>query len=668
MKTVGNSHRVRTIISIFVLAALCPLAGAAVVYVDDDAVGTNDGRNWTDAHVYLQDALARASDSKEPVEIRVAQGTYTPDAGKRQTPGDVHATFALVNGVTIAGGYAGVGAPDPDARDIAACATILSGDLHGDDGPGFANYANNTQVVVTSTFNDATAVLAGCTITAGSGWSGPGMSCYGSSATVNDCTFTANQSIGREGGYGGAVFNSEGRPTFARCTFEGNWAMAEGGAIWNQSRGKVTLIECAFVGNYAQVRGGAVASFTSGVEAANCTFIGNQTEYQGGAVYGYQSEHILTGCSFTANAAEQEGGGLHNLHGTMSVADCTFTANAAFEGGGIYNDSASAVAVTTSLLTGNVSGGSGGAMYNFRDSTPKLTNCTFADNRAPEGASLAAGRPVVHNCIVWNHDPNATALAQLGERTTINYSCVLGGQPGIGNLDADPCFVQPGYWDANDTPGDPSDDRWIEGDYHLKSRAGHWDPNGETWVADDATSPCIDAGDPNSPVGPEPFPNGGVINLGVYGGSVEASRSDLGPIFGTHLYVFDPAQSTLLQVGGFAGVYWSHVIEGQFALTVDFATGGASLGDVNAVATYAGPPARTLDPDQALSLSDLVGSAGPDGSIRFSGEGPNESAIVVTLTFKEDSVRLVGNTTPPPGSADFFILELDAVALRKAEF
>jgi len=341
-----NSHSLRVITLLFAVAALCSLAGGSVIYVDDDAAGANDGASWANAHTTLQDALARAGDLKGAVEIRVAGGLYLPDQGKGRTPGDVNARFELLDDVTIAGGYAGAGAVDPDARDLAENETILSGDLAGDDGPDFANYTNNAQVVVSSTFNGATAVLEGVTVTGGAGWSGPGMSCYGSGATVTDCTFRANQSIGREGGYGGAVYNSEGRPTFGRCTFEGNWAMAEGGAIWNQSRAKVTLVECTFVGNYAELRGGAVSSFTSGVEATDCIFAGNVVGHLGGAIYGYQTQHILTGCTFVGNAAVEGGGGLCNLGGTASITGCTFTANTGFEGGGIYNDSVSPVAVT----------------------------------------------------------------------------------------------------------------------------------------------------------------------------------------------------------------------------------------------------------------------------------------------------------------------------------
>ena len=63
------------------------------------------------------------------------------------------------------------------------------------------------------------------------------------------------------------------------------------------------------------------------------------------------------------------------------------------------------------------------------------------------------------------------------------------------------------------------------GDYHLKSQAGRWDPISQIWIQDDVTSQCIDAGDPTSPIGLEPSPNGNRINMGAYGGTTEASKS-----------------------------------------------------------------------------------------------------------------------------------------------
>jgi len=81
-------------------------------------------------------------------------------------------------------------------------------------------------------------------------------------------------------------------------------------------------------------------------------------------------------------------------------------------------------------------------------------------------------------------------------------------QPGTGEISNDPCFADP-----------------CNGDYHLQSAAGRWDPNSESWVIDANTSACIDAGNPGCPVGSEPMPNGNRINMGAYGGTPTASKS-----------------------------------------------------------------------------------------------------------------------------------------------
>lgn len=47
----------------------------------------------------------------------------------------------------------------------------------------------------------------------------------------------------------------------------------------------------------------------------------------------------------------------------------------------------------------------------------------------------------------------------------------------------------------------------------------------QSWIQDDVTSPCIDAGDPNSDWSAELSHHGERINLGVYGGTSHASKS-----------------------------------------------------------------------------------------------------------------------------------------------
>jgi hypothetical protein len=105
----------------------------------------------------------------------------------------------------------------------------------------------------------------------------------------------------------------------------------------------------------------------------------------------------------------------------------------------------------------------------------------------------------------------------------VTYSDVRGYWPGVGNISTNPQFVDPGHWQD-----DPPTGTWVGGNYHLKSQAGRWDVNEGRWTKDKVTSLCIDAGDPSSPIGYEPFPNGGIINMGAYGGTIEASKSYFG--------------------------------------------------------------------------------------------------------------------------------------------
>jgi len=113
-----------------------------------------------------------------------------------------------------------------------------------------------------------------------------------------------------------------------------------------------------------------------------------------------------------------------------------------------------------------------------------------------------------------------------------------GNLGGLGNINEDPLFVEPGYWNRNDTPDDPNDDFWVAGDCHLLSFGWWWDANVERWRWDYVTSPCIDAGNPGTPLGYElsivpmdPTNKWGInlrINMGAYGGTSEASMAPHG--------------------------------------------------------------------------------------------------------------------------------------------
>jgi hypothetical protein len=347
-----------------------------IIYVDADAAGGGDGTSWADAYINLQDALVYAISGDE---IYVAEGIYKPDQGAGLTPGDRTATFQLKNDVAIYGGYAGFGEPDPNARDIDAYKTILSGDLDANDVVVVnpidllteSTRAENSYNVVTGSGIDATAILDGFTITAGNA----------------DGSYPYN--------YGGGVFNDSSSPTVTNCTFSGNSATTLGGGMYN-NHSSPTVINCVFTGNSAPSYAG-MFNYYSDATVTNCTFIGNSANYSGGAMGNSLSSPVVTNCAFSGNlAVNRDGGAVKNISSSSPIlTNCTFSGNSARDGG-------NALACDSRNMP----------------STVQLTNCILWDGGSE----------------VYNGD-NSTI--------TISYSDIEGGYGGTGNIDENPLFVDP---------------------------------------------------------------------------------------------------------------------------------------------------------------------------------------------------------------------------------
>ncbi len=226
----------------------------------------------------------------------------------------------------------------------------------------------------------------------------------------------------------------------------------------------------------------------------------------------------------------------------MNVYDSDFFMNTTMNGGG------GAVARTSGSNTTNIykncafvanavtngGNGGGGAIFEYLVANDTFINCTFFTNttahttpdNAPGGAIRANAANTVlsiTNCIFWGNSCSGAGqtISESASSATLNLSysdvntnaanfslhaaCTKNFGPGI--IDVDPLFA----------------DATAPYDVHLKSTGGRWNPATSAWVQDAVQSPCIDAGDPASAYALEPANNGGRINLGRYGNTVEAS-------------------------------------------------------------------------------------------------------------------------------------------------
>lgn len=499
----------------FCLSPVAAGQDSNVIYVKADAIGANDGASWTHAYTDLQDALAAVAPGDQ---IWVAAGTYTPGE-----PGDRTATFVLGTGAGIYGGFAGTevsrGERDPSIHE-----SILSGDRNGNDLEVLKpqdlasepTRMDNCYHVVTGSAGDETAVLDGFVVTGGNA-NGAG---HVNGGGMINAWKDAQQ------GRNGTIGPLPASPTLVNCTFRGNSAKRKGGAVYNH-RGTPTFIDCVFSENHTsgitnQEGGGGMYNEGGSPTLRNCRFVENTATNNGAGLYNMGSNPTIIDTAFHDNvivvvSSTHVGGGMLNDSSDARIINCTFTGNSASYGGGMWNHGFPAPTVANCIFSRNEAvlpgDGAGGGIQNWGGGSATVINCTFSENTAVnrsgglgnDGGSTA----VVRNCIFW--DNSAKSAPQIGGGSAIAYSCVQGGRSGEGNIDSDPRFVAP-----------------QNGDFRLKAEAGHWDPVGQSWIFDDVTSPCIDAGDPMSPIGQEPFPTGGFVNMGAYGGTAEASKTYFG--------------------------------------------------------------------------------------------------------------------------------------------
>jgi hypothetical protein len=380
----------------------CPTTNR--LHINKTASGKETGCDWGNGFTDLQKALTEiaAGTFSGVKEIWVTKGTYKPTISTNRS-----ATFQLINGVSIYGGFSGI-ETQLSERNSSANATILSGDI------GIADdNSDNSYHVVTGSGTNNTALLNGFIISGGN--ANDGETC------PNAC--------------GGGLFNDNGSPTLQFLFVRDNSAILGGGVMnWNDSR---PVIRKTFISENNATDGGGIVNDGSHPVISHVFVKDNTaTNIGGGLLNRNNANPLLSHVNLNHNTATT-GGGMVNDNSNPVISHSILSANTATNGAGMVNQNLSAPTLSHVIINGNIASQLGGAILND-NSTPLITQSTLSGNSS--GIMNRNSRPTVNNSILWN---NSIAITDdKNSQTTVNYSIVEGGWAGNGNKADDPLFVE----------------------------------------------------------------------------------------------------------------------------------------------------------------------------------------------------------------------------------
>jgi len=295
-----------------------------------------------DAHANLQEYAAASDPFKGPVTYYVDpshgddrwdgltpawDGTHGPKATV-QAAIDVAAPCEGDVVVLAPGGYLGPGnrdidfrgkrltvrSTDPDDPAVVAATVIDCQGSRSSPHRGFYFHSAERR----------DSVLAGLTITGGSGLRGGAVFCLASSPTLVGCVFVDNDA-GDPWGYGrgGAIYALYGAPEIRQCTIRGNSA-PYGGAIMLGPGSNAVVAQCRIENNITyEWPGGAVSVSGSSLLIRDCLLSGNSRR---AISCGEGSRAVIEHCRITDN----RDGGVYCQGGAPILKHCAIYSNGGY--------------------------------------------------------------------------------------------------------------------------------------------------------------------------------------------------------------------------------------------------------------------------------------------------------------------------------------------------
>jgi parallel beta-helix repeat protein len=356
---------------------------------------------------------------------------------------------------------------------------------------------------------DSNPTISNCTISGNSANKGGGIFCIeGCGPAISNCTINGNSAVWD----GGGIYCDWSSPSINDCIISENSADEDGGGIYCINESSPAINNCSINGNSANAGGGIYCRNESNPTISDCTISGNSASDGGGIHCSWDSNPTISNCIISDNLADWgEGGGIRSIYqASLTITNCIISENSAYYGGGgICSNSDGSLAISSCTISGNSADGyynsSGGGIISSSPTT--ISDCTINGNSADDGGGISCGgSTTISNCAVTDNIGEGIYVGDYGDPSgpDITFSDFYNNSDGdFGGDGIDP---ELGVMVGINANGDPCD---VYSNISLDPM--YVDPdNGNYHLQPD--SPCIDAGDPQSPLDPD----GTIADIGAF--------------------------------------------------------------------------------------------------------------------------------------------------------